>query len=114
MLSGGNAHDAPKGRELLRKVGATDRPVPLLMDRAYEGAETRRLAESLGYVPVVPPKRNRRNPWKYDAELYKKRNEVERFFRRTRRFRRVSTRYDKLDCMYLMFFALVLIYDLLA
>ena len=73
LLSGGNAHDAPMGRGLLKKVGPTDRPVPLLMDRAYEGAETRRLAESLGYVPVVPPKRNRKEQWEYDTELYKKR-----------------------------------------
>ena len=113
-LSGGNAHDAPMGRGLLKKVGPTDRPAPLLMDRAYEGDRTRRVAESPGYVPVVPPKRSRRNPWGYDKELYKKRNEVERFFRRARRFRRVSTRYDKLDRMFLMFFTLALICDLLA
>jgi hypothetical protein len=38
LLSGSNANDAPKGRELLRKVGGTEVSVPLLMDRAYEGA----------------------------------------------------------------------------
>ncbi|OMO15444.1 transposase, partial [Xanthomonas oryzae pv. oryzae] len=30
-------------------------PVHLLMDRAYEGNETRQLALDLGFVPVVPP-----------------------------------------------------------
>jgi hypothetical protein len=29
-------------------------------------------------IPVVPPKSNRLDPWEYDRELYKKRNEVER------------------------------------
>ena len=43
----------------------------------------------LGYVPVVPPKRNYKEQWEYDEELYKQRNEVERFFRRLKRFRRI-------------------------
>ena len=80
LLSGGEAGDAPKGRELLESLGHTKERIALLMDRAYEGDETRVLAVSLGYNPVVPPKRNRRSPWEYDKELYKKRNEVERFF----------------------------------
>ena len=86
---------------------------PLIMDRAYEGKAMRDLAVSLGYAPVVPPKKNRRAPWDYDAELYKKRNEVERFFRRCKRFRRIGTRYDKLDVMFAMFLALTFIYECL-
>jgi len=70
-LSAGNCGDAPAGRALLRKLGSVDYPVHLLMDRAYEGDETRALTAELGYVPVVPPKSNRRNPWDYDKELYK-------------------------------------------
>jgi hypothetical protein len=56
--------------------------LPLLMDRAYEGDETRQLVLSLGMIPVVPPKSNRIEPWDYDRALYKKRNEIERLFRR--------------------------------
>jgi hypothetical protein len=37
--------------------------LPLLMDRAYEGDETRQLVLSLGMIPVVPPKSNRIHPW---------------------------------------------------
>jgi len=87
--------------------------VSLLMDRAYEGNETRALTTSLGYHPVVPPKKNRIDPWEYDKELYKKRNETERFFRRYKRLRRICTRYDKLDCMFLLFFFVGLIYEFL-
>ena len=36
--------------------------LPLLMDRAYEGDETRQPARELGMVPVVPPKPNRLVP----------------------------------------------------
>ncbi|MDR2783933.1 MAG: hypothetical protein LBB48_08890 [Treponema sp.] len=47
-----------------------------------------------GYKPVVPAKRNRVQPWNYDKELYKRRNEIERFFRRLKGFRGIW-RYQK-------------------
>ena len=84
-------------------------PIYLLMDKAYEGDETRRLALELGFIPVVPPKSNRLQPWEYDRQMYKRRNEVERLFRRLKGFRRIFCRFDKLDVMFLGFinFALV-------
>ena len=81
------------------------------MDRAYEGDETRELAESLGHVPVVPPKSNRLEPWEYDRELYKRRNEIERLFRSLKGFRRLATRYDKLDVMFLAFLVVACIFQ---
>lgn len=81
------------------------------MDRAYEGNAMRAVAKELGYQPVVPPKKNRLDPWKYDKELYKRRNEVERFFRRIKRFRRVFTRYDKLDTVFAGFLLFAMIID---
>jgi transposase len=104
-LSAGNVGDAPEGRKLLDKL----KNIPelwlcnVLMDRAYEGNETRELVFSLNFYPVVPPKKNRLEPWAYDEELYKKRNEVERLFRRLKGFRRIFTRYDKLDLMFMAF-----------
>jgi transposase len=55
-------------------------PTALIMDRAYEGDETRQLAIDLGYTPVVPPKENRLSPWEYDRALYKRRNETRASF----------------------------------
>ena len=46
------------------------------MDRAYAGKKIRELAFKLGYIPVVPPKKNFKKQWEYDKELYKKRNEI--------------------------------------
>ena len=112
-LSAGNRGDAPEGRALLRRLGSVNHPVHLLMDRAYEGDETRALAAELGYTPVVPPKSNRKNPWVYDKQLYKQRNQVERLFRRLKRFRRIFTRYDKLDVVFLAFVYFALIVDAL-
>ena len=110
-LSSGNNHDAPEGRILLETIGKDHDTVYLTMDRAYEDEYTRYTAQMLKFKPVVPPKTNRLNPWEYDKELYKRRNEVERLFRRLKSFRRIFTRYDKLDVMFIAFihFALMAI-----
>ena len=89
-----------------------DSPAPV-MDRAYEDDATRQLALDLGFVPVVPPKSNRIDPWEYDREMYKRRNEVERLFRRLKGFRRIFSRFEKLDVMFLGFVVFVLIVDAL-
>ena len=80
------------------------------MDRAYEDDYTRYIAQQLYFTAVVPPKRNRNNPWDYDKELYKGRNEIERLFRLIQGFRRVFCRFDKLDSMYMGFVMLALIF----
>ena len=54
-------------------------------------------------IPVVPPKSNRKEPWDYDCARYKKRNEVERLFRRLEGFRRIFSRFEKLDTVFLAF-----------
>jgi transposase len=110
-LSPGQAHDAPEGRRLLESLGTTSRPIHLLMDRAYEGNETRQLALDLGFIPVVPPLKTRIEPWQYDREMYKRRNEVERLFRRLKGFRRIFSRFEKLDVMFLGFLSFVLVAD---
>ena len=81
------------------------------MDRAYEGNETRQLALDLGFIPVVPPLCTRIDPWEYDREMYKRRNEVERLFRRLKGFRRIFSRFEKLDAMYLAFLNFALVAD---
>jgi transposase len=99
------------GRALLQSMGSIDEPLHLLMDKAYEGDETRQLALDLGFIPVVPPKSNRLEPWTYNREMYKRRNEVERLFRRLKGFRRVFSRFDKLDIVFLGFVHFALIVD---
>ena len=96
--------------------GWQNRPATLraiVMDRAYEGDETRQLIFDWKLEPVVPPKINRLNPWEYDRELYKRRNEVERLFRRLKGFRRIFSRFEKLDAMFTAFIHRALIVDAL-
>ena len=102
-LSGGECHDGSEGRISIASIAMDFKGIPLLMDRAYESDETRALAAANGYIPIVPPKKNRKNPWVYDKEKYKRRNIIERLFRRLKEFRKVCTRYDKTDVMFLAF-----------
>ena len=83
----------------------------MIMDPADEGDTTRQPALDLMFSPVVPPKSNRLNPWEYDQELYKKRNEVERLFSRRKGFGRIFSGLDQLDLMFSAFLFFVLIVD---
>ena len=68
----------------------------VIADKGYDADHlTEKLAEG-GAEIVIPPKRNRKVQRSYDADLYKERNRVERFFSKLKQFRRVATRYDKL------------------
>ena len=83
------------------------------MDKAYEDNQTRQLALDLSFIPVVPPKCNRLEPWQYDKALYGKRNQIERLFRRLKGFRRIFTRFEKLDVLFLGFLTFTLIVEAL-
>jgi transposase len=81
----------------------------MLMDRAYQGNETRQLVLDLGMVRVVPPKSNRIEPWEYDRALSKKRNEIDRLLRRLKSFRRIFSR----DVLFIGFLNFALIVEAL-
>ena len=103
----------PKGASC-SSASARNRTQPcLIMDRAYEGNETRQLALDLGFTPVVPPLKTRRDPWVYNREMYRRRNEIERLFRRLKGFRRIFSRFEKLDVIFLGFILFALICDAL-
>jgi transposase len=112
-LSGGSCHDAPEGELLIDKLERAEEQKYMLMDRAYEGDSVRKKVIEKGFIPIVPPKRNRRKPWDYDKSHYKQRNEIERYFLRLKRFRKIFTRYDKLDIMFCGFIYFAIIADAL-
>jgi transposase len=56
-LSPGQAGDAPEGRKLLNTLKNSGwEGAHVIMDKAYEGDETRQLVLELEMLPVVPPK----------------------------------------------------------
>jgi transposase len=113
LLSGWNVPNAQAGRLLMETLGKQETTINLLMDRAYEDNTTRLTAWGLKFNSVVPPKSNRKKSWEYDRELYKRWNEVERFFRRLKAYRGIGTRYDKLALMFTAFIWLACICILL-
>ena len=52
---------------------------------------------------TIPPKSDAANPWPVDWYTYKERPLVECSFQKLKWFRRVFTRYDKLDTSFLAF-----------
>jgi transposase len=88
-LAPGQAGDVPAGRDLLRVVPDLPMRCRLGMDRAYEGNRIRQLALDLGFIPVVPRHPLRAEPWKVNKAWCRRRNEIERLFRRLDGFRRI-------------------------
>ena len=85
----------------------------MIMDKAYEGDQTRQTVLDMGMIPVVPAKSTRLDRWEYNPELYKKRNEIERLFRRLKGFCRIFSRFEKLDVVFLVFLYFALIVEAL-
>jgi transposase len=47
--------------------------------------------------------------WGDGREMYKRRNEVERLFRQLKGYRRIFSRFEKLDVMFLVFISFELV-----
>ena len=112
-LSPGQASDAVEGRKLLGGIGPLPAPLHLIMDAAYEDNTTLQLVLDFGYIPIVPPRHNRLQPWSLNKAIYRKRNEIERLFRRLKGFRRIFSRFEKLDVIFLGFIHFALIVEAL-
>ena len=56
-----------------------------------------------GHLYCIPDKVNSKVKHKFDEELYKKRNVVERFFCRLKDFLRITIRLDKLSSSFISF-----------
>jgi len=67
----------------------------LLADKAYDTDAIIAQAESQGMEPVIPPKKNRKNPRVWDCDIYQLRHLVENAFLHLKRWRGIATRYAK-------------------
>ena len=54
-------------------------------------------------MPVIPPRSNRKEPADYDRHLYRERHLVECFINKIKHYRRIFSRFEKLDTRYLGF-----------
>ena len=92
-MTGGEAHDCPLARCLMRRRKAAKK---FLGDKAYDSAELRQWLDERGTKPVIPNKSNRKQPFRFDRKSYKYRHRIENAFCRLKDFRRIATRYDRL------------------
>jgi len=92
--------DAPLAPWLLRE-SALFRPRAVCADRAYDSNALREKISALGAVPVIPSKKNRRVPVAHDPAIYRRRNVVERYFRRLKNQRKLALRTDKAKAAFL-------------
>ncbi len=81
----------------------------MLADKGYDANHLIEKMGKRGTEVVIPRKRDRKIRRVYDTELYKERNQIERFFNKLKQFGRVATRYDKLLANFMGFVKLAAI-----
>ena len=101
VLSFGNDHDSRHAVSLLRKIDIEESNI--LRNKAYGAKAIRDYIDSQNAAYTIPPKRDVNDPWPVNWHVYKERHLVECFFQKLKWFRRVFTRYDKLDASFLEF-----------
>ncbi len=111
QLSAGNINDSEVAVDVLSHLNISQSNV--LADKAYGTNEILDYIQRQDSEYTIPPKANTVNPWRCDWVLYKERHLIECFFQKLKWFRRIATRYDKLDVSFLAFIHLAAIMMLL-
>lgn len=105
IASPGQRNDIAFAHELIDGL----QPSCAIADKGYDANHLVDKIVEMQATVVIPPKRNRKDQRPYDADLYKERNIIERFFNKLKQFRRVATRYDKLLANFMGFVKLAAI-----
>lgn len=122
MLTGGQGADINCAAELFyrmiaqvtMKQGAQNAlPSAVIGDRAYDADSFVEILTDAQTSVVIPPRKNRRRQRDYDKELYRNRNQVERFFNRLKHSRRIATRYEKTTRNFLAFILIASLFEYL-
>jgi transposase len=107
-LTPGQDHDSKHALEM--SDGLTPGQT-LVADKAYDVDAIRAAVAGRGTGVCIPAKSNRKHPATHHKGYYKKRHEVENFFQRAKRCRRIGTRYEKTERMFMAFVTLFAIID---
>jgi transposase len=102
-LTPGHRHDSIGFDEIYLQAQAAGPLGRLTADRAYDSGAIRARLASDHVTCVIPPNPVRLRPPYYSRRLYRKRHQIENWFRKLQDFRRLATRYDKLAACYLAF-----------
>ena len=99
VLTPGQRGDAPQAEALLEGL----RPAHVIADAAYDRDAIREMIRGRKGRACIKPNPTRKRKKRYDRKRYKRRNVIERFFRRIKQCRRVATRYEKKAANYAAF-----------
>ena len=99
VLTPGQRHDSKPVPELLDGLVTK----ALLADKAYDSDEIVQSAQAQGMQVIIHCRVNRKKQRVLDKDRYKARHLVENLFQRMKVFRRVATRFEKLDIQFLGF-----------
>ena len=97
ILTAGEAADIKSAPDLLAGMA----PGGVIADKAYDSNELRKLIAHAGAEAIIPSNRSRKIIIPHDAQAYRLRNRIERFFNKLKHFRRIATRYDRRACYFL-------------
>ena len=107
-LSGGHRHESRflaalmEGGAVRRGRGRPRlRPKRVAADKGYSYDSLRAYLRRRGVGAVIPTRKDQRTRPSFDREAYRERNLVERAFGRLKEFRRIATRYEKLEASFL-------------
>lgn len=85
--------------DLLSRLDLTDSNV--LADKAYGTNQILNYIQSVDGEYTIPPKSNTVRPWLCDWHIYKDCHVIECFLQKLKWFRRIATRYNKRDDVFL-------------
>lgn len=98
ILTGAERHDVTQAKTLLRKYIKPGQYC--LMDAGYDSDDIREFVVQNDAIAVIAYRKNRVNIPEFDNHIYKDRHQVENLFQKLKRFRRIATRYEKLQAHY--------------
>lgn len=99
LLTGGQQHDITQAEDLI--AGYEFERV--IADRSYDADHFLQKVADREAQAVIPPRKNRKEQREYDKHLYKERHLVECFFNKIKHYRRLFSRFEKLDKRHLGF-----------
>lgn len=108
LLSPGNVADVSMAPALVENLAATSCRT-LVADKGYDSDRLRVILFEQGIFPCLAINATRKEARGFHRGHYRKRHRVENFFCALKKFRRISTRYDKLQSAFLGFVTLATI-----
>ncbi|WP_298718161.1 IS5 family transposase [uncultured Oceanisphaera sp.] len=96
LLTPGQASEYGQANQLIEGIKADF----VMADKGYDSDSFVASIRASGASPELPPRKNLTSPRDYDKILYKERNLVERAFQKLKHYRRIATRYERVEKHY--------------